>query len=99
MPLRSAIWRACSTSCSGRRIAIWTLLLFLFSLATRRDPFVSNPFDLAEADLCLTYSRPDLLAHQSASWLSFLNLGISTLFLFICSPTGPQFIPWLVFQG
>src|SRR2546426_4140326 len=78
MPLRSAIFRACSMSVAGRRKAICTLrFLFLLSAATRRDPFMTSPRDLASADFLPAYSRPAGLAHQSASALSFLNLGIA----------------------
>src|SRR5258706_7464201 len=70
-------------SAAGSRKAICTLRgLFAFSAATRREPFSTRPRAFASVDLRLTYALPAGLAHQSASALSFLNLGISAaLFL------------------
>src|SRR5258706_16452321 len=75
MPLRSAILRACSISMAGKRMGNGTLRCLL-SLWTRAEPAI-----LVAADFRLTYSRPARLAHQSASTLSLLNLGIAEVLL------------------
>jgi hypothetical protein len=55
----------------------------LTQLRNQVRPASPGTFDWTPADLCFTSARPAGLAHQSASSLSLLNLGICGLFLLI----------------
>lgn len=62
-------------------------LFFLPSLAIRLDPLTLVPSDGVSADRRFTKFRPSRLAHQSASCLSFLNVGMVIRIFILCFPS------------